>query len=58
MRKKIVAGNWKLNNTVKESEALASEVAELAKDVQGVDIVVCPTSVNLYPSTCFNIPMS
>lgn len=49
MRKKIVAGNWKLNNTVKESETLASEVAELAKDVQGVDIVVCPTSVNLYP---------
>ncbi|MCP4521663.1 MAG: triose-phosphate isomerase [Cytophagales bacterium] len=49
MRKKIVAGNWKLNNTVADSEALASAVAELATEVEGVNIVVCPTSVNLYP---------
>ena len=49
MRTKIVAGNWKLNNTVAESEKLASEVAALATDLKDVTVVVCPTSVNLYP---------
>lgn len=50
MRKKIVAGNWKLNNNVEESVALAKELAAKVNEGgdQGVDIVVCPTSVNLY----------
>ncbi len=51
MRKKIVAGNWKLNNNVEESIALAKELAAKVNEGgdKGVDIVVCPTSVNLYP---------
>ncbi|HLT80843.1 MAG TPA: triose-phosphate isomerase [Cyclobacteriaceae bacterium] len=32
MRKKIVAGNWKMNKTLDEALALASEIAEMAKD--------------------------
>jgi triosephosphate isomerase len=50
MRKKIVAGNWKLNNTIEESIQLAKEVSSLvdAEGHDGVDVVVCPTSVNLY----------
>lgn len=42
MRKPIVAGNWKMNKTVSEAAALVAELKNLAKDVQGVDIVVCP----------------
>ena len=49
MRKKIVAGNWKLNNNVEESRALAQEVAALVKAEVSADVqmVVCPVSVNL-----------
>ena len=50
MRKKIVAGNWKLNNSLEESIQLAKEVSAIvdAEGNDGVDVVVCPTSVNLY----------
>ncbi len=49
MRKKIVAGNWKLNNNIEESRALAKEVAALVKAEVSADVqmVVCPVSVNL-----------
>jgi len=32
MRKKIVAGNWKMNNTIEEGLKLASEVVNMVKD--------------------------
>tara|TARA_B100000809_G_scaffold209199_1_gene212092 strand:- start:6407 stop:7162 length:756 start_codon:yes stop_codon:yes gene_type:complete len=50
MRKKIVAGNWKLNNSLEESIKLAEEVSAIveAEGNYGVDVVVCPTSVNLH----------
>jgi triosephosphate isomerase len=50
MRKKIVAGNWKLNNSLEESIKLAEEVSAIAEAEgnYGVDVVVCPTSVNLH----------
>ena len=42
MRKKIIAGNWKMNKTVAEAEELASAIkAELA-DCNAVDVVLCP----------------
>ena len=43
MRKKIVAGNWKMNTTVPEGVELAKAVA--AKSAQlpvGVELVVAP----------------
>jgi triosephosphate isomerase len=44
MRKKIIAGNWKMNKTVSESVTLAAEVV---KNVSGkkraCDVVLCPT---------------
>ena len=43
-RKRIVAGNWKMNTTLEEARALASEVAQGAGDE--VDLV-------LIPPTCF-----
>ena len=43
MRKPIIAGNWKMNNTVAAGTALVKELAPLVKDNNAVDIVVCPT---------------
>lgn len=51
MARKIVAGNWKLNKNVEESQALASELVALANSEapSDVEIVVCPPTVNIYP---------
>ena len=46
-RKPIVAGNWKMNKTSGESEALARGVVEALGSVDGVDVVVCPTFTSL-----------
>lgn len=43
MRKPIIAGNWKMNNTIAAGTALVKELAPLVKDNNAVDIVVCPT---------------
>ncbi len=40
MRKKIVAGNWKLNNTMEEGLKLASEIANMMNDELRDDITV------------------
>ena len=43
MRKKIVAGNWKMNNgSPADAVALAQGVVELAGTVDAVDVVLCP----------------
>ena len=42
MRKPIVAGNWKMNKTLEESEALATEVRNAVANLSGVDVVICP----------------
>lgn len=47
MRKPIIAGNWKMNNTIAAGKALVSELAELVKDVKDVEVVVCPTATAL-----------
>lgn len=39
-RKKIVAGNWKMNKTPSEAEKLVSELIPLVKDAD-TDVVVC-----------------
>ena len=46
MRKKIIAGNWKMNKTPSEAAVLAKEIAEVAKDAV-CDVVICPTAVCL-----------
>lgn len=51
MGKHIVAGNWKLNNNIQESQKLAQELVDLvAKEVTttSVDIIVCPSIINTY----------
>lgn len=49
MRKPIIAGNWKMNNTVAAGVALVKDLAPLVKDNAAVDIVVCPTFTALGP---------
>ena len=41
-RKPIIAGNWKLNKTRKETVDLATTLYKILKDVRDVDIVICP----------------
>ncbi len=49
MRKKIVAGNWKMNKDFDEGIVLANEVAEMAKSVtsKGVELILCPPYIHL-----------
>ncbi len=49
MRKKIVAGNWKMNKTFNEAEMLLEEIAELLTDdlLSKATVVVCPPSLYL-----------
>lgn len=49
MRKKIVAGNWKMNKTADEATALVSEVIDKVNaEVTGdVTVVLCPPAVYL-----------
>lgn len=49
MRKKIVAGNWKMNKLQEEGHALASEVVNMVNDeVQDdVQVILCPPSLYL-----------
>ncbi len=47
MRKKIVAGNWKMNKTASEAVALAAEVAELVKSEvpASVQVIMAPPAL-------------
>ena len=45
-RTPIIAGNWKMNNTIKEGVELVKALAPLVKDAK-VDVVVCPTATAL-----------
>lgn len=43
MRRKLIAGNWKMNNTNKEAVALVSELLKMTQGINDRDIVVAPT---------------
>jgi len=42
MRKKIIAGNWKMNKTIEEAVELANGVKLDLADCKDVDVVICP----------------
>jgi len=46
MRKPIIAGNWKMHNTIEESIALVEDLKPLVKNAS-CDVVVCPAFVCL-----------
>ena len=50
MRKKVIAGNWKMNKTPSETKALIAELAPLVKDTDDT-VIVCPTAVCLQAAT-------
>ncbi|WP_298515864.1 triose-phosphate isomerase [uncultured Kordia sp.] len=52
MRRKIVAGNWKMNNDLSETEALLNDLIAQVPNTD-VNIMVAPTFVNLFQA--FNV---
>lgn len=42
MAKPIMIANWKMNKTAKEAHKFTAEFIKIVKDVEGVDIVICP----------------
>ncbi len=47
MRKKIVAGNWKMNTTVPQGIELAKEVVALSKEVKDCELIIAPPFTHL-----------
>ena len=43
----IVAGNWKMNTTLSEAVALASEMRNALDEITGVEKVLCPPLISL-----------
>ncbi len=48
MRKKFIAGNWKMNTTIDEAVALAKDVVKTMGNTSDVDIAICPPYTSLY----------
>lgn len=46
MRKKIIAGNWKMNNLVNEAEYFVNEIKD-SINTDEVDVVICPNYICL-----------
>jgi len=47
MRRRIIAGNWKMNKNVSEAVKLAKEIKAIYNN-SDVDVVLCPPFTNLY----------
>lgn len=49
MRNYLIAGNWKMNQSVAETEAFFSALAQEIKETPaGVELLICPTFTSLY----------
>ncbi len=48
MRRKIIAGNWKMNKTPSEAVALVNELKPLVAN-EDVDVVFCVPAINIIP---------
>src|SRR5262245_51292558 len=49
MRKPIIVGNWKMNNTISDSIRLVTELKGLLSGKQEAEIVIAPSMVSLHP---------
>jgi triosephosphate isomerase len=49
MRKACVAGNWKMNKTVKESALLVQELLPDLEKIKEVESIICPPFTALHP---------
>ncbi|HHY13862.1 MAG: triose-phosphate isomerase [Clostridium sp.] len=50
MRKPIIAGNWKMNNNIKDTQELLKGIKKAALD-ESVEVVVCPPYISLYEAS-------
>jgi triosephosphate isomerase len=59
MRKKVIAGNWKMNKTLNESQELVSKIINGLGNDRKCDVIVCPpfTSLNEVHSLIKNTPV-
>lgn len=49
MRRKVIAGNWKMNNDVKETQNLLSKLSSgLSMENLNCDVIVCPPFTSLF----------
>ncbi|MFD0977830.1 triose-phosphate isomerase [Salinimicrobium gaetbulicola] len=48
MRDKIVAGNWKMNNDLAQTEDLLAKIKSLRSEKAGVRVIVAPSFTNLW----------
>lgn len=48
MLKPLIAGNWKMNTTIRQGDGLVLKLRELIKDVDSVDVVIAPPFTSLY----------
>jgi len=46
--KKLIAANWKMNKTVKESVSFIKELKKLVGNVKNAEIVICPPFTSLH----------
>ncbi len=55
MRKKLIAGNWKMNLDLQASKSLAESILGIVtkKDISSADVLICPTFVAL--DTCAKV---
>jgi len=49
MRRPFVAGNWKMNLTLSQGQALAQAIAAECREGESVDVAVCPAAPYLLP---------
>ncbi|MCE7936886.1 triose-phosphate isomerase [Candidatus Saccharibacteria bacterium CPR2] len=49
MRKKIIAGNWKMNLNVSQGSVLVHRLQERIKTTKNVEVILCPSFVSLQP---------
>ncbi len=59
MRRKVIAGNWKMNNDLNESQDLVSKIINGLGNDTKCDVIVCPpfTSLNEVSSLIKNTPV-
>ena len=49
MRTPFIAGNWKMNKTIAEARALVTEMGPALRQIKGVEKVLCPPFMALFP---------
>jgi triosephosphate isomerase len=47
MRQPLIIGNWKMNGTLLTNTILTQHIRQMANDVEGVEIVICPPYIYL-----------